>query len=151
GEWWPVKRRGLMTELPQYFANNEIIARTGARLRDANLADCSDRHAVKRPKIADQSAAIAGLGLNTLRRSIGPCTFTRARVLLGGSLLRPLERRPDDLAPFRSERAQRSATVRGVGRLWRLCACDPDRTAAQRQGSRNSQPTQLDHVATLPV
>ena len=102
GKWRSMKRRGLVAKLTDHFADDQIIAL--ARFGDANLSNCSHRYTVKRPKIADDSTTIPGLAFNARGRAIGPRTFTRTWIFLGGSFFRPLERRPYDLAPLGSKR-----------------------------------------------
>ena len=153
GKWRPVKRCGLVAKLTNYLADNEIIVLTGARLGDANLPDRSHWGTVKRSKIAHDNTAITGLALNTRGRAISPRTFTGAWSLLGSSFFCPLERCPYYLAPLRPERAQWTATVHREGRPlgWCLRVCNPNRSDAQHRSSRNCEPPERDHFATLLV
>src|SRR6476660_9918468 len=78
--------------------------------------------------------------------SNGP-RLPRTWIFLGGSLFRPFERCPYDLAPLASERVQGTATIQCEGRLLgrSLRVNTPNRNAAQHRSSRNCEPPELDH------
>src|SRR5215471_5940961 len=118
-----------MAKLTNDLLHNEVFAVAGG-FGDADLPDGPDRNIVERPHIADDGAGVAGL-LLALRRAISPRTLAGPGVFLHRRFFRPLERRLDNLAAVSPERAQRTATVDGMGRLLRLRVYEPRRRDAQ--------------------